>query len=127
MNEETKNIANEALIGFIESVQSAKDFALEQAPDVVHQLLTWKLAEACLYLTCGAIFFVTAMVAWKVFATCLRKAPHDLTPKTIASMCYGTLGSILGPCAFFDYGPTALQIWLAPKVYLLEYAADLVK
>lgn len=140
--------ANEVLVQLlqraVDGVDQAVAFSQAQIPDVVEQLLQWHfvyslaqmagsvaLAGLCLWFTMflyndfrsdqGA----TSNGFWKYeHGTLTRDRDGDLSP---ACMMY------LGPLIFTAmvsysmFNLDWLKIWIAPKLYLLEYAADLVK
>ena len=64
--EKLENTANEALRLIIDNAAAAKDFVLAELPDVVKQLLMWKMAEALMYIIIFGILFLS-LVALTVF------------------------------------------------------------
>ena len=118
MNEELKQKAVEALLGLITDATKAKDFALEQAPDVVQQLLLYNFWASL-------IPFVISMILWLTLTyflvTYLHKVckANDFDGDTLWVLFLYSLAAIIlvGTCSN-NIG--WFQIWLAPKVYLLE-------
>lgn len=112
----------------VAGVDAASGFLQEQIPDVIHQLLMWKMAEALFYV---ALLVVTLTVLITVFMKSLKKA--DWNKGNFAScLCVGSGISLLADgiislVVIPSNLITALQIWIAPKVWLIEYAASLVK
>lgn len=143
---------NEALVQIIQSTQGAVEkgigFLSDQIPDVIQQLLLWKFAEALAYTAVGVLGLV--IIAVLLFKHAIRRVDKVVqtpgrydTEKTIykESLVYDKDGDvhfgviILGLGSFFggiislcaaESVFTALQIWLAPKVFLIEYASKLV-
>lgn len=144
---ETDKVVEEILTKAVEAAQVAGNFVVEQAPDVIQQLLTIHLAYALFGVVCGVLllagFFWLAVfapfdklyAAQEAYATNSSKHYGSAAWRTMERLefrCYG--GVIVGAaCGIFGAaiaifgGLVALKIYLAPKVYLLEYAASLVK
>lgn len=103
----------------------AIDFAQAQIPDIIHQLLMWKLTEAIAYIFIAIAFLTAFFVFWfKINAFCKKERDNA------AIILYSTIGGVViigGSIAcIIDNTLIALQIWVAPKIYLIEYAADLL-
>jgi hypothetical protein len=104
--------------------ENAADFVIEQAPEVVEQLLRWKLWQS-LVIFVGLIgLFVLLIVGaikwWK------REGGYTDEQPIIIALCGGA------SMVLFLLGVTAptldwLMILVAPKLYLIEYAARLAK
>lgn len=155
MNEELQNTANEVLRGILENAASAKEFLLEQAPDVVNQLLWWKGVESAIYFLILVALAVIPLISirrinnhiltrrkeaiearknkepWTCFQGDARSsiASHEFDIAVGVPSWLGFLlliPSLIFTCIALD-NIDWLQILIAPKLYLLEYAASLVK
>lgn len=120
-----QNVLQGTLIDIINGVVSAKDFLLEQTPDVLRQLLLWKMLESLIPFILGIFICIIMTVYWWYYVSkfdCLTE-----------SQAFGLgLGGITGTLILTlsttaCYSLTWLQIWIAPKIYLIEYAAELIK
>lgn len=124
MNETMQNTINEALLSIIGSVTSAKDFLLSELPEVVEQLLLWKLCES-LVLNGIALTLVIILIYLNV-----KYSPRILawdewdTPAPV--FFTGGLGGV-ALVIFVNMDLDWLMILVAPKVYLIEYMTELVK
>lgn len=125
------------------SANEAKGFILSELPDVVHQILTW-------YFTINLIYFIAALAGFtfviyiiyiSVTACKHRRQTAGALHRFIS--CYRDNGT------FYDIHPSALALWLpaftvfiiscmkinliwlqiliAPKLWLIEYATHLIK
>lgn len=56
MNEQLQNTVNTVLQKAIEGATQGAEFLKDQIPDVIQQLLVWKLVENCLYAGVFASF-----------------------------------------------------------------------
>jgi len=110
----------------IKTTQDIKDFTIEQAPDFIQQLLTYHLTislSVWLLSVIGVIMSVrlykkSTKYCAKVFNTC-----DELLGIMAVGSC--TLLTIIS-CAIAFSNTQWIQIWLAPKVFLLEYARSLI-
>lgn len=127
--DELKDKGSEMLVKMIDfTVQSMNDvleFSKQQIPDVIHQLLMWKATNSLVWLTVGIIILLGAIFWGKKVNKWGKEQReeeiyifgHLLTALlTFASFCF-IIYNLL----------EVLQIWIAPKVYLIQMAADLVK
>ena len=138
MNEELANTANIALKGIIDSVTATKDFVLAELPEVVEQLLIWKMAESLVWCVVGVLALLAIAVnaskliaygknvGWQDYT---RNEEGDRQATNLKPWLYFTIigTAIAAPIACLTVNIAWLQIWIAPKVYLLEYASELVK
>lgn len=149
MEEQAKQALADLLERAVAGVDQAVEFSQAQIPDVVEQLLVWKAAVSALS-TMGAIivFACTALFsAWvvrdlrkvqepqggnrenyrgepKVKPTVFKDSDGDIEPFVIMTALLVIFGVIVSiGIVDLDW----LQILIAPKLYLLEYAAALVK
>lgn len=109
-------------------IDGAASFMSAQIPDVVSQLLTWYATKSAIMCSLAVIVMVAWFFAERCAIKTLRAGSADFDDWAIV---YGLLGSIarIMPILFvvsylnIDW----LQIWLAPKIWLIEYAASLAK
>lgn len=127
------------------SVTTAKDFLVSEVPDVIHQLILWKTCKyALLLIICLVIIIVayryirivhdipdknTATLRQKNMVASWRSSDflvNELTTLTqfnlVISYFLVILCGIISVVDLFYI----LKIIVAPKVWLIEYAADLV-
>lgn len=125
-------VTGEAIDGAKKVTAQAIDFASAQIPDVIHQLIMWKLAEAAVWTVLG----LSGLVIFAKLITQLKtkyskeQAEHK-HPDEGSYIFVGFLLTVIlalpSTIIFVSYMMELLKIWLAPKVYLLEYAASLMK
>jgi hypothetical protein len=134
MNEELEAKANDALASVLDGVIEAKDFVISQVPDVIHQLLTWNFTASIIPFMITLILFIIESVC---FIRALKHYNKTGWPENIYDTNFVKIGSIIIVVLFllscFILIPIMclntgwLQIWLAPKVWLIEYAANIIK
>ena len=116
------------LTELIQSVQAVKDFAIEQASDVVLQLLAWHFWQATISSVISIAVLVAIIIAVRYFIKrgVKEKGPLDIGDSIFVSAM--TIILCIAPTvAFVCNAGTALKIWIAPKLWLIEYAASLVQ
>lgn len=128
MNEELSKAITE-LVG---SVVDAKDFLVAELPEYVYQLLMWhgvynfSMFVLGIVLTCVTVIVPYKLLTSKTFQESFENGEIEM-PKEIAIFFigFGQVVLLAISCSFFNL--TWLQIWLAPKVWLVDYAMSLVK
>lgn len=148
MNEQANKILVDLLQKASNGIDAAVTFSQAQIPDVIHQLLVWNFTKSLaltllMVLTIPFVVkFAMAMLrrqqdgvfdnegySWdrgnpKFKPTLIWQKDGDLSPLTIIfGFAIGLYVAILlGVVADMTW----LKIWLAPKLYLIEYATSLV-
>lgn len=146
MNEQANKILADLLQKASDGIDAAVSFSHAQIPDVVHQLLLWNAVSSI-------IWQFLALVISLVISTWIYKGLKQRGERVESGGWRGC--SYVGKSIFYDndgdlsgVGFLAcmsggfmlicclvtfignfdwLKIWLAPKLYLIEYAARLVK
>lgn len=153
MKEEMQNALMGLLTQAIEAAQKGAEFLAGELPDVIQQLLLWKLLDA-LYFPFGWLLpmFVCLVIAyanrnankawkearhklmthegdWREY-TMLKdrlKMLDDARSWVIYPLCGVFFFASLSFIAFMIKGSTIFLLIYAPKVYLLQYGASLFK
>lgn len=129
MDQELEEKATDLLVKMIDvTVQSVNDvveFSKQQIPDIINQLLMWKIAESAVWLMFGILILVGGLYLSNHYYNKLEELEDGVG---IAVRIIGSVVSLLLGGIFTIKNMLAiLYIWLAPKVWLIEYASDLVK
>lgn len=120
-----------ALVDIIQQVsggvKQGVDFLQAEIPDVVRQLLLWQLAKSLIIATVALIALCTVVYGAALTFIWSRDVDKDMFG--FALYCIFIVGFVGGGSvvALVIYGFNALKIYIAPKVWLIEYAASLVK
>ncbi|WDB84022.1 hypothetical protein [Escherichia albertii] len=149
MEEQANKILIELLQKASNGIDAAVSFSQAQIPDVVHQLLLWNMVDSLIktliaILTIPLVFWFMKKQYQKVEIGIFDNEGwlwEKGKPKYKPTMIWESNGEIsfliLPLAAVFVLwvsfiiavvtNMTWLKIWLAPKLYLVEYAASLVK
>jgi len=125
MNEQLQT----ALAELITSTLQAKEFIVGELPEVVRQLLLWHGIQ-------DFILFCIGLVLLVVYGYCLHRfviknwdkiKEVDNDEGFFIAVCMCICAVVFTIPLMFIFPLTWLQIWIVPKVWLIEYAASLVK
>jgi hypothetical protein len=97
----------------LEYLNRTEAFMSEQVPDVIQQFLQWKMVEAGVYVAVGLLLIALALRLWRRWNWIWVSA--DAIP-----FLPPMIGLIGGGFLVLSNGLTMLQIWIAPKVFLIE-------
>lgn len=135
MNEQLQQALASILNKTASGVEAGAAFLQSEIPEVVSQLLLYKLVAASvesfilLSLILGFAFFV------RLVCSSIKKegvfydeyGPGSLSIIGFMGLLCGGIASLISFIAIFCNIAVILKIWLAPKIYLIEYAASLAK
>jgi hypothetical protein len=123
MNDELQSKLVEVLTGISEGVAQAKDFAIEQLPDVAQQYIMFGMVwETSLLLIYAVLIVLIAFGIW-LLSGC-DAADVEAASGLIVVGGFSLVGLLI---AFVIQLKPVLLVWFAPKLYLLQGIAGLVK
>lgn len=106
----------ELLLG---ALKSTSDFAIEQAPLVLREMLWWSAGEAVLWMV--VFLTIAAVIHFKLAPLVAETAEAELAAPWLRFLSIGVALAAVG----FN-GATLLKIWLAPRLFLVERIAALL-
>ena len=135
MNEQLQLAVSTLIQTSLNAIDKGTTFLSNQIPEVIQQLLLWKAITSFIEFSSG-IFLIGGIFAWLIYQ-------YKYWTTTIEDE-WGTTKQRIwledGPLVLLNlfcaipllYGSTCinliwLQIWIAPKLYLIEYAKDFLK
>lgn len=129
MNEQLQNALAEIIQKATTGIDAATEFLAAEMPDVVYQLLLWYGVKSAIMCALGAALILLWLYAWCKFSgPCkginLTHFEDEVSPHFMASLAVMWIPLALSASMLnLDW----LQIAIAPKIWLIEYAATLVK
>lgn len=141
MNDQLQQALATLLSTTVDAMQTGVSFLQAQLPDVIRQLLVWKATYSIMQCLLSITLVLVALWSLRFY----RKPPivgRDRfgDPEYKTNLVYeshgyvhaGLLGvlavqTVFMSTAVINFNLDWLQIWLAPKIYLIEYAAHLAK
>lgn len=111
--------------------KQGKEFVAEQMPLLVQEIIKWGFAEAVIYMIMAvAIFLISRYLMKKWYEKPTDSIWRDWDmggPLPGFSWVFIAGGYVLGFLMFFNSLFTAVKTLVAPRVYLIEYLANLVQ
>jgi hypothetical protein len=139
MNETTPTIQNtleKALIKSIDGIEKTGTELIEalyqQAPEVVEQLLMWHAVESLIQCIVAILALAAPFGFYKIACYIHQKfkvGKVEDYPGFWIPAFIGSVAVTIFTCGCFTSHINIkwIKIWLAPKVYLLEYLAEMMK
>ncbi len=109
---QTVEMARNGLIKASAVVQS-------QIPSIVHQLLKWEVTISILSLV---IFPIILVVCIRAYRALTKEDPFPSAVLTASCLAGGIISLIVTILSLLNL----LEIWIAPKVYLINYLRNLI-
>jgi len=137
MNEELQKALADVINKASSGIDTASDFIMAELPEVVQQAMTWYMVESLIYFTICVIMTLSSYKVIKYQRSLFYDDEGNLAPwckgymSTSAEYDISVVGitildivaSVVAIC--FASNITWLKIWIAPKLWLIEYAAKL--
>ena len=139
MNENLEAAVAKLINKSLEGMGQASEFIVSETPDVIQQLMAWYMVKSALVCAIGVILFFLTIHIFKKYSGVGEKCDNEPSKHkwTLTHDDYGDMSphiifsAVILLIAIVTCIATIniewLQIIIAPKVWLIEYAADLVK
>lgn len=125
--EETKASLESTIIGYVATLQDYTiqgiEFTKEQAPLVIQEYLTFQMVY---HLSIVLISLIVFILIHRFLNKIINKENDPDSALTFFSWA-GKLVAFFLAIPFLQSGFIALKIIIAPKIYLIEFAASLIK
>ena len=111
-----------------QGVDGAVSFMSAELPDVIHQLLVWYSVKSAIMFA----IFIATLAAWAVAerwaVRVIKGSDASVDDIFILYVLAGSIARLIPILiAVCTFSTDWLQIWIAPKIWLIEYAASLAK
>ena len=130
MNEQLQKVLADIITRVTSGADAAIQFGKEQIPEVLKQLLIWNFTFSFL-IWFSATAIIIGYIIWMLtkFKWWFKNQRTTTTEQdaavTVLTVIWGFISFIM--IFVFWCNLDWLKIWVAPKLYLLEYAASLIK
>ena len=130
MNDQLQKVLADIITRVTSGADAAIQFGKEQIPEVLKQLLIWNFTFSFLiWFSATAIivgYIIWMLTKFKWWFKNQRTTTTELDAAVITiTVVWGFISFIM--IFVFWCNLDWLKIWVAPKLYLLEYAASLIK
>lgn len=130
MNDQLQKVLADIITRVTSGADAAIQFGKEQIPEVLKQLLIWNFTFSFL-IWFSATAVIVGYIIWMLtkFRWWFKNQRSTTTEQdaavTVLTVIWGFVSFIM--IFVFWCNLDWLKIWVAPKLYLLEYAASLIK
>ncbi len=116
-----------------ENIGAAVDMLQEQAPLLVKELMRWHFCQSLLFFLCGLAFGVAVIIVTKTVFNKVRDAElaleaankyADESLKFISLLLFSLL---IPAIVIMGSNLIWLKIWIAPRLFLMEYITNIFK
>ena len=120
-----------AILDYVETgVKDTADFAVEQAPLLVQEILRWHIFIGILAFI--GILLLLIPMRWtfniiKRYVKGYRNKKHDWHDEPVEMWYLLWLGWAVPILLLSLFIADAIKAWIAPRLFLIEYIADIVK
>lgn len=125
MNEQANKILVDLLQKASNGIDTAVSFSQAQLPDIIQQLMVWRAAAYGLRIFTMLLFFIACVFLFK--KSLKWHESYDKEHLGFFGIVFTVLIGLFLVFGILENIGNALQLWLAPKVWLIEYASELVK
>lgn len=113
------------------TVNTASSFAAEQVPDIALQYVAFGRASLTTYLVISIVLLTIGLwLSVRVAIMNTRKYPEDdysWDDRRTGAMITGMAMSVFGVGVFLHNLTATIMVWVAPKIWLINEIAHLVK
>lgn len=125
MNENLQAALVEILNRVLSGIDSSVEFMSVQLPDVINQLLLWYAIESAIFSIIGISILFLPFIAYKKLKNKFEKDDgYDEFLEVHLPTIILLLAVLFTSCSIINLD--WLQIMIAPKIWLMEYASNLV-
>lgn len=127
---EMKEPLKQVALDFVQALRTGTNFVLEQMPILFQEIIKWSIAEDFLYILLGALMVSFGLWMWRFTARHWEAWGNERgndglkeTGAAVATAAFLLTGFTVVFCNALD----ATKAFLAPRLYLVEYFANLAK
>ena len=130
MNEQAENVLAELMQRLLNGIDATAEFSQQQIPEILEQLLLWRFSSSAISFIFGLFLasLTTCLLIKKVIPIAKKEMNKPwLERNEVCNFVLPFLCICLYVMSFCFISFTWIKIWIAPKLFLLEYGASLIK
>jgi len=128
MNDEAKKVAVEYLQKLLAMLEKGADFAGEQIPLVLQEIVAYGQAyETFICVFSFLVMCIAPIFGWKWCKKYLSVCESGAEPAVLFVGLIPGIATIVALHLFFYNIDDCLKAWFAPRLYVIEYLHDLIK
>lgn len=127
MEEQAQQALAQLLERAVSGIDATVAFSQAQIPDVVQQLLLWHTVSSALWSLLAVALLLPPVFGYWWLIRVYRRGDLSADDTTFIAGFGGLITVFILATSLMIVDLSWLKIMLAPKLYLLEYAAELVK
>lgn len=134
MTENLQNALSDLISKTLSGIDATTGFLQEEIPEVVQQLLMWHGVYNFLIMILCVVGLINIPIMYNHICKIIQSDDFiwwdkdgDPTALTVKIMFIFLFTLVVGVISLSKFNIVWLQIWIAPKVFLIEYMASLVK
>ncbi len=145
INEQLQTALSEMINKSVDGIESSVAFMQQELPDVIEQLLMWYMVKGLMWVVFGFVLILLTAAFWKKVYACKPNKDGESNWAWSTESLYRSKIVSLDEFTLFAGGTASfisllvgipvilvnivepIKIWIAPKIWLIEYAAQLVK
>ncbi len=124
MEIDMKKAANDFLIDIMKDATLAKDFVKEEIPCVVEQMLEWHFLTSSMCFSFMILLMISSTILFKIFFVRESDEKSGFSENQIGIIISYVL-VIIVLMMILTCNLAWLKIYIAPKLYILEYIREL--
>ncbi len=113
----------------VNMLKDGKDLVVKEAPKVIIEFIHWKIASNIIDLFLCVVCFIAASLFFKWLLSLVKKKDFQFeeNPLPIFGFAVSAVVMLISFVAFFHDLSELAEIIFAPKIYVLEHIAQLIK
>ena len=125
MNEATQEQLAELVKWLRETAQAGQAFVAGQAPDLAREIIAYnRVVEPLIGMAIPALYVLFVLLTYR---RCVKACDELENPFAGTGLPIAYIVGLVFMVPALSHAPAAIKVWVAPKLYLLDYVAGLLK
>lgn len=118
------SLKQETLEFTLETLQSTKEFVIEETPLVIQEFYNWEITSSIIWTSVWLAIFIISYFAIKKYKKKDKESYLDDSEEIFNFFAW--VGVVSGGLFFIIDLTDLIKIWVAPRVYLIEHISNLI-